>query len=237
VSENLAAGQGLEPRLRGPEPRELPIIRPRNVTGVRIAIPRKDTRTQVANLLEAGKTVAEIAAKLGISKPTVCYHKRKLGYPMDERFACRYDWPAVQRYYDAGHTLRECKGEFGFSSWAWTYAVRRGAIVPRPQSMPISELLSTGRKRNRKHIRLRLIAAGLKGNECERCGVTAWQGKPLSLELHHVNGDGLDNRLENLEVLCPNCHSQTSNWGGQAARGVVSSTAGRSTHRPKVAER
>jgi 5-methylcytosine-specific restriction endonuclease McrA len=34
--------------------------------------------------------------------------------------------------------------------------------------------------------------------------------------LHHINGDGRDNRLENLALLCPNCHSQTENWGGRA---------------------
>jgi hypothetical protein len=33
--------------------------------------------------------------------------------------------------------------------------------------------------------------------------------------LHHVNGDGLDNRLENLQILCPNCHAQTDTWGGR----------------------
>ncbi len=37
----------------------------------------------------------------------------------------------------------------------------------------------------------------------------------LSLELHHVNGDGQDNRLENLMLLCPNCHSQTDTWGAR----------------------
>jgi ribosomal protein S27AE len=71
-------------------------------------------------------------------------------------------------------------------------------------------LLVDGIKRGRENVRLRLIASGLKNEECERCGVSKWQGKPLSLELHHVNGDGYDNRLENLEILCPNCHSQTS---------------------------
>jgi 5-methylcytosine-specific restriction endonuclease McrA len=35
------------------------------------------------------------------------------------------------------------------------------------------------------------------------------------MQLHHVNGDGLDNRLENLELLCANCHSQTETYGGR----------------------
>lgn len=56
----------------------------------------------------------------------------------------------------------------------------------------------------------RLIDLGLKEWKCEICGNTGeWNGKPLILELHHVNGNHFDNRLENLQILCPNCHSQT----------------------------
>jgi Homeodomain-like domain-containing protein/HNH endonuclease len=177
---------------------------------------REGTRERVAALLEEGKTLTEIAERLGISKPSVCYHKKRLGYAMDGRFACRYDWEAVQQYYDAGHSKRECETLFGFSAWAWACAVKRGAIVSRPKAMPISELLVVGIRRNRRNIRRRMIAAGLKEDECELCGVSTWRGQPLSLELHHVNGNGQDNRIENLQILCPNCHSQTENWGGRA---------------------
>jgi 5-methylcytosine-specific restriction endonuclease McrA len=57
--------------------------------------------------------------------------------------------------------------------------------------------------------------AGLKVERCERCGLTEWLGAPICIELHHRNGDGRDNRPENLELRCPNCHSQTDNWGGR----------------------
>jgi hypothetical protein len=90
--------------------------------------------------------------------------------------------------------------------------------VTRPQSAPVAEYLVKGRHVNRTHLKSRLLAAGLKENRCERCGITDWLGEPLAIALHHVNGDGTDNRLENLAMLCPNCHAQTPNFSGRNRR-------------------
>jgi hypothetical protein len=96
---------------------------------------------------------------------------------------------------------------------------RRGDITPRPAKIPIEALLVVGRKStSRTHLKTRLIGEGLKENRCEICGIAEWRGKPLSMQLHHVNGDGSDNRLENLQLLFGNCHSQTDNWGGRGVR-------------------
>ena len=51
--------------------------------------------------------------------------------------------------------------------------------------------------------------------KCDCCGISEWQGKELSLQLDHKNGDNHDNRLENLHWLCPNCHSQTDTFCGK----------------------
>jgi 5-methylcytosine-specific restriction endonuclease McrA len=129
----------------------------------------------------------------------------------------KYSWTDILAYYDDGHTYRQCRKRFGFCAASWTNAVRRGEIRPRPFGMPITELLSSP-KRNRKHVKMRLIKAGLLANSCRLCGLSDWQGQPLNMHLDHVNGIRNDNRLENLRMLCPNCHSQTATYGGRNVR-------------------
>jgi 5-methylcytosine-specific restriction endonuclease McrA len=169
--------------------------------------------------MQAGLTGNEIATALGISKSTVAYHRRRLGRPVDDRCNRRYDWAAVQAYYDEGHSIAECQMKFGFSRATWNDARLRGAVITRPQALPLEQLLVAGTPRGRWNLKNRLIAAGLKKEQCEKCGITDWLGRPLSMALHHVNGDGTDNRLENLQLLCPNCHSQTENFSGRNRKG------------------
>ena len=169
-------------------------------------------------MLRRGMSRSEIARRLGLSKSTVSYHARRLGQPVDERGARRYDWDEVQRYYDEGKSVRECISRFGFSRHSWHAAVQRGAIVPRAYPMPMERLLVANTYRSRHNVKLRLLREGIKENRCEICGLTDWLGKPVSMALHHVNGDGRDNRLENLQMLCPNCHSQTDNFSARGQR-------------------
>jgi hypothetical protein len=177
--------------------------------------PRGRTRAAVAELLSAGLSQAAIARSLGISAPTVSFHARRLGIPARAAAAQRYDWKEIRSYYDAGHSVRECLERFGFSRNAWADAVRRGAVTSRPHLEPLEKVLAAGRPRCRQHVKARLRLAGLKDECCEQCGLSDWRDRPLSLELHHVNGDGQDNRLDNLMLLCPNCHSQTDTWGAR----------------------
>jgi DNA-binding CsgD family transcriptional regulator len=185
------------------------------------AVTRVRTREQVARLRREGVGPAEIARTLGITKSTVTYHLRRLGEPIDERAARRYDWASIQAYYDAGHSVTECQERFGFARASWNGAVKRGAVVPRPHAMPVDRLFVAGTYRSRFNLKRRLLMSGLKPHRCERCGLEDWFDAPISLCLHHVNGDRDDNRLENLALLCPNCHSQTDNFAGRNRRARV----------------
>lgn len=69
---------------------------------------------------------------------------------------------------------------------------------------------------NRNKLKKRLIDEGLLENVCYDCGLgPSWNGKELVLHLEHKNGVNNDNRLENLCLLCPNCHSQTATYSGR----------------------
>lgn len=68
----------------------------------------------------------------------------------------------------------------------------------------------------------RLLQEGYKKAICECCNLKEWLDKPISLELHHINGVNTDHRLENLQLLCPNCHAQTSNHRGKAKLSALS---------------
>ena len=55
----------------------------------------------------------------------------------------------------------------------------------------------------------------LRGRKCEKCQNEKWFDQPITLELHHLDGDKLNNEMDNLVLLCPNCHSYTDNWRGK----------------------
>lgn len=81
---------------------------------------------------------------------------------------------------------------------------------------PLSEILIENSTYLRVHLKSRLLNEGLLENKCYECGLLPeWNNKKLSLQIDHINGVADDNRLFNLRMLCPNCHSQTSNFGGR----------------------
>lgn len=73
---------------------------------------------------------------------------------------------------------------------------------------------------NTSNLKSRLIRVGIKEYKCENCKLEVWQDCPIPLELHHINGKNLDNRIENITLLCPNCHAMTDNYRGKNIKPV-----------------
>jgi predicted transcriptional regulator len=177
--------------------------------------PPSVTREHVRRLLEKKYPRAKIAVMLGVARSTVTYHAAQLGADIDSRFGKRYDWKQISEFYDEGHSIAVCIAVFGFTRGAWHDAVARGVVTPRPARLPLEQLLVAGPRRNRNHIKRRLFEAGVKARRCESCGLSEWRDVAIPLALHHVNGDRHDHRLENLQILCPNCHGLTETWAGR----------------------
>lgn len=93
--------------------------------------------------------------------------------------------------------------------------------VHRLDRLPLSKILTKDSSYNRTKLKQRLIEEGIKENKCEICGLTHWLNKPITIQLHHLNGLNNDNRLSNLQFLCPNCHSQTANFGSRGKGSIL----------------
>lgn len=113
------------------------------------------------------------------------------------------------------HIARLALNTSHFTGQAWNRGTRRTG----QRSIPLSEILvanstyqATGK------LRQRLVREGLLPGRCQHCGLAEWRGEALPLHLDHINGDHADNRLENLRILCPNCHAQTDTWCGRNRR-------------------
>ncbi len=84
-----------------------------------------------------------------------------------------------------------------------------------PSRKKASEYLFEGSTINSHKLKLKLLEDNLKRKVCEKCELEKWLGESIPLELHHKNGNKFDNRLNNLQLLCPNCHALTDNYSGR----------------------
>jgi Zn finger protein HypA/HybF involved in hydrogenase expression len=89
---------------------------------------------------------------------------------------------------------------------------------------PLSEILINGCEYSSNKLRKRLIVEGVKEYRCESCGLSEWMGDKIPLELDHIDGDHYNNQINNLRILCPNCHAKTPTYRGRNKKSKNSQT-------------
>jgi hypothetical protein len=106
-----------------------------------------------------------------------------------------------------------------FTGKGWCRGEKHEEFIKRVLQYPLEQVLVRDSTYQNTHaLKKRLIKEGLLINECCNCKLTTWLNEPISLQLHHKDGDRCNNLIGNLSILCPNCHSQTSTFAGKSKR-------------------
>lgn len=130
----------------------------------------------------------------------------------------------IKEAYEKYETLHIASVELGMTTVSlWRRAKRIGLAWKdknyrsvNPKKIPIIEILE-GKHPYYQTLKLkkRLIKEGIKENKCDICNIIEWNGKLLYMQLDHIDGNSHNHRLENLRMICPNCHSQTETYCGK----------------------
>ncbi len=133
--------------------------------------------------------------------------------------------------------IKACQSELTMARAASVLKIHFNTLKTRAKKLGVYLPNQSGKGLNKKHngtklptceileglhpyyqtnkLRERLIRENIKQKKCEVCEIEQWMERPISLELDHIDGDRTNHRLENLRILCPNCHSQTETYRGK----------------------
>lgn len=118
-------------------------------------------------------------------------------------------------------TLRKYAERWGISTDHFDAGAHRRQGVPRARR-PLNEILVERSSYSRWHLKRRLFEEGFKERRCEMCGQgELWRGRRMALILDHINGVADDNRLENLQIVCPNCAATLDTHCGKQNRTIT----------------
>jgi 5-methylcytosine-specific restriction endonuclease McrA len=156
-----------------------------------MAAPRKHRveDSQFNEIVAQSLSIAPVLGKLGLVPAGGNYktvQTRTTRLRIDTGHFTGSAWNTGSRYRSFGRKASSSEVLIGNSTYAFTHGLKR-----------------------------RLIKEGWKKHQCEECGREQWRGQLIPLELHHQNGVSNDHRIENLQLLCPNCHALTGSYRGR----------------------
>lgn len=171
------------------------------------------------------ETVRAYAARWGLQAPLINHQRSAFIQRIDDDATCT---EAVAASKSIAEVLRRLEGPITSASYKRVHrrigeldldtSHFRGQGYSLGRRYPerwksIEHLLETNTSSTK--IRLALLRSGTRAHRCERCDLTEWNGRPIPLELDHIDGDRTHNQLENLRLLCPNCHALTPTYRGR----------------------
>lgn len=157
----------------------------------------------IRNVYKTSNTVEECCEKLHTITKYVGYYAKELGCEEDYRRIKANKQNPIYKFPDAYKMIKtKTGGSYTIVPNVWIKYVLENKLVCK-KAWKILDML---------------VETGYKEYKCECCGISDWNNKPIRLQLHHKNGNPTDNSLDNLEVLCPNCHTQTDNYGSKNTR-------------------
>ncbi|MFF9122987.1 HNH endonuclease signature motif containing protein [Streptomyces sp. NPDC014889] len=204
------------------------------------------TKERLEEAARGSRTLSEALERLGVDpkSPTRRYllgRMRKLGVDVShfEKEGAKWTKEVLERAVAAStnmcevlrrlglevvgghhtHISRRIKA-YGIDNSHFRVPTRRGKPWrPRtPEALLVEQQTDRARRIPGDRLKWAMRATGVP-ERCAGCGTEpVWRGRPLPLEVDHIDGDWRDNRIENLQLLCPNCHSTTDNYRGRGKR-------------------